>query len=133
MIEIKNQNVAIAGTRSIKNLQLIIDKLDELRIAGNNNTIITGCANGADNAARNYAFVKNVKIQIHEADWEKYGRAAGPMRNKQMIKNASILICFWNLISPGTRNMITQATKKGIPILVVHVPAPIMKKDMNTF
>jgi len=54
------------------------------------------------------------------ADWEKYGRAAGPIRNKQMIMEGKpdLVVAFHNNISKsrGTKNMVTQARRHGIRV-----------------
>lgn len=47
---------------------------------------------------------------------DKYGNAAGPMRNEEMAKYADGLIVFWNGKSSGTKNMIECAKRQGLPI-----------------
>lgn len=52
------------------------------------------------------------------ADWDKYGRAAGPIRNKQMLEyileENPIVAAFWDGKSRGTKNMIDQASKADV-------------------
>ena len=54
------------------------------------------------------------------ADWEKYGRSAGPKRNAQMAEIANALIAFWDGQSRGTKNMIETAKQKGLIVKVVN-------------
>ena len=63
----------------------------------------------------------NLKLTVFEADWDKYGRAAGPIRNLKMAKYAAesdrgILIAFPIGKSPGTRNMIKLAKQFDLEV-----------------
>lgn len=52
------------------------------------------------------------------ADWTTYGKAAGPIRNRQMLDlNPDIVIAFHNDItsSKGTKDTVTEAKRRGIP------------------
>ena len=51
-----------------------------------------------------------------DAEWIKYGRAAGPRRNKQMAEYADALLAYWDGKSRGTKNMIELAKDKGLKI-----------------
>lgn len=52
------------------------------------------------------------------ANWDKYDKTAGPIRNSEMVKQADALVACWNGKSKGTRNCINQALDNGIPIYV---------------
>lgn len=71
--------------------------------------IIHGGARGADSLAGMFAHKHKIPIQVFPADWNKYGRGAGPIRNKQMLIEGKpdIIIAF--LGGRGTANMINQA------------------------
>ena len=47
--------------------------------------IITGECRGIDTFAAQWARDNNVPYNVFPADWKKFGRAAGPIRNKQML------------------------------------------------
>ena len=47
-----------------------------------------------------------------------HGRAAGPIRNKEMANNADALIAFWDGQSRGTRSMINLARKMGLQVAI---------------
>jgi hypothetical protein len=55
---------------------------------------------------------------VFPADWKTHGKAAGPIRNRQMAKNAEALIALWDGNSRGTKNMIETATKLGLKVYV---------------
>lgn len=79
--------------------------------------VIEGEAKGADTLARIHAEKLNIPVLKFPADWQKYGRAAGPIRNSQMLKegNPDVVVGFHNRIddSKGTRDMLTRAKKAG--------------------
>jgi len=66
-------------------------------------TIVSGGARGADTLAENYAKMIGVNTIIFKADWKKYGRAAGMIRNKDIIAQADVVVAFWDGKSKGTK------------------------------
>ena len=78
--------------------------------------ILSGHCKGTDLMAEKYADEMGYEIEIHTADWKKYGRAAGPKRNAEMIQNSNAVIAFWDGKSRGTKNLLEYAKKKSIPI-----------------
>jgi hypothetical protein len=82
--------------------------------------IISGMAPGADTVAALFAREMLIPLDaypISEKDWAKYGRVAGPRRNRQMIVegNPNLVLAFNG--GPGTRNMIQQAKNNNIPVV----------------
>ena len=67
--------------------------------------------------AEQYAAENNVPIKIFPAEWKKYGKAAGPIRNKAMLDYAKdetpVVAAFWDGKSRGTGNMLKQAKEAG--------------------
>lgn len=47
-----------------------------------------GDARGADSIVQEWCIKNYVTLKVYEADWREYGRAAGPIRNSQMINSA---------------------------------------------
>lgn len=86
--------------------------------------IIEGEATGADSIAREVALEYNICVQKFPADWKKYGKAAGPKRNKEMLEigRPTLTFAFHDDIvnSKGTRNMIEQSLKNKIPVILYH-------------
>lgn len=83
--------------------------------------IVTGGAKGADFMAESYAAVSKIPWQTFEAEWKKYGRAAGPKRNQKMLdEDPDLVIAFHNDIfsSKGTKDMVKRAARAGKDILV---------------
>lgn len=93
-------------------------KMDPLVSSYENVTLVSGHAKGADTLAEKYAAEKGIAIKIFPAEWTKYGKAAGPIRNRVMLDYAKeqtpVIVAFWNGESRGTGNMIKQAQKAGV-------------------
>lgn len=83
---------------------------------------VSGGAPGADALGERYALEHGYKVERYNADWEKYGRSAGPIRNEEMAKAADFVICFWDGKSRGTKSMIGFAEKYEKPIKIKRVP-----------
>lgn len=109
-------NVVIAGGRDFTNIVVAYSCIAEL--VTDNDTIISGHASGADTIGELYAKDHNLKCKLYPADWGKYGRSAGPIRNEQMAKIADKVIVFWDGKSRGTKNMINMTKKHGCELIV---------------
>ena len=111
--------VIIAGGRDIEEYQYVLDAVtnSDFEIS----TIISGGARGVDTLGERYAKESKIPLEIYEADWKKYGRAAGPIRNEQMAEVADALIAIWDGKSTGTMNMIDQAPTKGLHVYIEFV------------
>lgn len=114
----------IAGGRDFSNYELLCDEVTQF-IADNTTpndsvVIISGLAKGADTLGCRYANEAGYELQGFAAEWGKFGRAAGPIRNKLMAKEATHLIAFWDGKSPGTMHMIDYAGKLGLNVKVVE-------------
>lgn len=85
--------------------------------------IIEGECKGADLLSRSAGEELGIEIISFPANWNKFGNAAGPIRNTQMLKEGKpdFVIAFHSNISSskGTRNMLNQAESKGIPTLLI--------------
>lgn len=80
-----------------------------------------GCLSGPDSHVTWIAKTMGWGVEVINADWEKHGRAAGPIRNQQMVNEADALIAIWDGESKGTAGIIGMARKKGIPKYVMTV------------
>ncbi len=94
----------------------------ELSKLSRDTTIIQGEARGADSMAKAVAEGQGKLVESYPADWSQYGRAAGPIRNKQMLDEGKpdLVLAFSHdmVNSKGTANMVMQARKRGIEVKV---------------
>jgi hypothetical protein len=81
--------------------------------------IVSGGARGADSLARRYAKKYELELVEHLPQWDRYGKAAGPLRNTLIINAADIVFAFWDGRSPGTRDTINQAISKGKRVITI--------------
>lgn len=90
---------------------------------GTDLTIVHGGADGADALAATAAFNRGLGVQLYAADWARYGRAAGPLRNQQMLGDGQpdIVVAFSHdlSVSRGTADMVRRARQAGVPTYVI--------------
>lgn len=109
--------VIVCGDRNWSNRDLIEQVLTELP---KGSLVIHGGARGADTIAGEVAKALGFYVRAYEARWEFYGRAAGPIRNRAMLKlKPDAVFAFHNDLaySKGTKNMIKQAEETGIKLI----------------
>ncbi len=106
----------IAGSRDIK-LYSIVEKAIQQSVF-EITTVISGTANGVDKLGEEYAKKYNLPVLKFPANWDKYGKSAGYIRNDEMARNAEALIAIWDDKSKGTANMISIARKKYLKLFV---------------
>ncbi len=114
--------VIIAGSRNFDDYVMLCKHCDRLlsqKVATHQIVIISGAARGADTLGEQYAHERGYVVEIYPADWNRDGKAAGPIRNAQMAKVADTLIAFWDGQSKGTANMIDQVKTRGLSIKIV--------------
>lgn len=119
----ENYYVIVAGGRDFNNYKLMCEKLDFYLSDISkmyNIIIVSGTADGADRLGERYALERNYEVVKFPPNWNKYGKAAGPIRNKEMSEVASGCIVFWDKKSKGTRNMIETAREKNLEIKIVY-------------
>lgn len=125
--------VLVCGSRHFNDKELMADVLKQYAIT----EIIEGEARGADRLSRIYGEGRGIPVRCFPADWDKYGRAAGPIRNTQMLTEGKpdLVIAFLGPVavseftsglsdskySRGTKNMIDQAKKGGVETVVVDI------------
>jgi hypothetical protein len=111
--------VIIAGGRDFKDYEKLEKFCNVILKNKKEIQIVCGCASGADELGKKYAFEKNYKIIYFPANWKEFPRSAGIVRNKEMADYADALIAFWDGKSKGTENMIDQAKKNNLKIRII--------------
>ena len=76
--------------------------------------IISGGAKGADWLGEQFAKNHNIPLFVFKANWDKYGKMAGPIRNREMAKYATHLIVFIANDSKGSKDMYNVAIENSI-------------------
>lgn len=105
--------LVVAGSRGINNAEHCIkefclhNSVDEI--------VHGGCENSPDMSASKIAKELGIKETVFLADWELYGKSAGPIRNKTMAVYSDTLLVFSNNTN-GAENMVKEARKEGLVI-----------------
>ena len=116
--------VIIAGGRDITPAQRTITDAArrlEMKHGDGITHIVTGCATGVDRAGEKWARQHMCHVVRFPADWKQHGRAAGPLRNREMAQNADALILIWDGKSRGSASMKREAEARGLHIEEVVV------------
>lgn len=134
--------ILVCGSRHFNDWKLLVDTLWEIMdsrkteqyVCTDEYTIIHGDAKGADSLADKFAYTFGTNLDVYPADWDTHGKAAGPIRNKQMLDEGKpdLVIAFLAPDSRGTKNMIEQATKAGVPVKIVNIASEITDESNNT-
>jgi hypothetical protein len=112
--------IIIAGSRNFNDYNLLKSSCDNLLTQFTNIEIVSGTARGADKLGERYAREKGYDIKEFPANWDKFGKRAGYIRNDEMAQYADWLIAFWDGTSKGTKHMIDLANKRGIKVEIVN-------------
>lgn len=111
----------IAGTRTFLDYELLSKKLDLLLSQTPKPIeIVSGKAKGADTLGETYAIAKGYPVKSFQADWHRYGHAAGPIRNEEMAQYATHCVVFWDGKSKGTKSMIRLAKRYNLQLRIIH-------------
>lgn len=84
---------------------------------------VSGAAHsGADNMIIRWCKKFRYPCLEKPADWDKYQKRAGFIRNHEMGDMATHVLSFWDGVSPGTKDMIEYAEYKGLHIKIITIP-----------
>jgi len=113
--------IIVCGGREFADQALLFGVLDMVGEADPIETIIQGGANGADHLARMWCATRYCRCENFPANWHKHGRAAGPIRNRQMIEEGrpNLVIAFPG--GRGTADMVRQARTSSVEVM--EIPA----------
>ena len=109
------KKILVCGGRNYNNRETVRRTLDRIKPA----EIIHGAARGADTLAGEYARDRGIPCRSFPADWQRHGRPAGFIRNRQMLDEGKpeLVVAFPG--GPGTRNMVKIALERGFPVKTV--------------
>ena len=109
--------VAVIGSRSLSVADL------GLYLPEGTTEIISGGAKGVDASAREYAKRRGVPLTEFLPDYRRYGRAAPLQRNIEILTRADMVLAFWDGKSRGTKFVIDECAKRGVPVQIIRLDA----------
>jgi len=132
--------VFVCGSRDFSNKDLLFETLDAILDVEDKVLLVHGNAAGADLAGREWALSHKFKHQAFLADWNAYGKAAGPIRNKEMLDELVLkrdeghqVFCFAfksKPVSIGTDHMISLLQKNELEV-EIHVESEIFLPEIE--
>lgn len=114
--------VIICGGREFDNYDAVKETMDAVVLHyGDVTAVVQGGARGADLLGRKWAIENNIPYEQYDADWARYGKAAGFMRNQEMLEEsgANLVVAFPG--GNGTYDMVKRARRHGVEIVNVSV------------
>jgi len=108
--------IAIVGSREFKNTYFARSVIADLLRQQPKVILVSGGARGIDSLAEEVANTLEREIIVFPADWDKYGKRAGFIRNQLIIDAVDKVIAFWDGKSKGTKHSIDLAIKARKPL-----------------
>lgn len=109
--------ILVCGSRDYCNPNKVHEILK--RYEDQNPTVIQGEARGADKCGKLAAQVLGYPVECYAADWHRFKKAAGAIRNQQMLDSGvDLVLAFWDGKSTGTKDMMSKARKAGVEVKV---------------
>lgn len=114
--------VIVAGSRTITSKDAVFPYLGHITsLLSRPFTVVSGTAAGVDTLGEEWAVEQGLRVKRFPSDWDRYQKAAGPIRNSLMAWYATHLVAFWDGSSRGTANMIDTAKNGGLHIKIRKV------------
>jgi predicted Rossmann-fold nucleotide-binding protein len=117
--------VLVCGGRDFRSPAQVWRELDKLHSERGFTALMQGGARGVDTFAREWAATKpGIQRYVCRADWNKHGKAAGPIRNARMLEwKPDLVVAFPG--GRGTSDMIAQSRRAGVEVVEPLPPPPI--------
>lgn len=120
----------VAGGRDYSNQNIVNYYIDRVKDVcdsrGLNLVIVCGMATGADTLGRNYAISNGLEVLEFPANWNRYGKSAGYIRNKEMGNIADSAIVFWDGRSKGSKLMIDIMHELKKPVIAISYDGKVL-------
>jgi hypothetical protein len=115
------RRILVTGSRTWTDADAIHQALRSQVSPDEKAVVVHGGAAGADVMAGSSARFLGWRREVHCADWEKHGKAAGFIRNQHMVDlGADVCLAFIKNNSPGATDCAHRAEKAGIPVHYVR-------------
>lgn len=116
--------IIICGSRDFNDYPFLREKMDHLTGSLKKVVVLSGaCPNGADKLGEQWAYDRWHSVERYLADWDKWGKSAGPRRNTEMLDalgEGGVVVAFWDGESRGTMDTLWKARKRGVKTRVYY-------------
>jgi predicted Rossmann fold nucleotide-binding protein DprA/Smf involved in DNA uptake len=104
------ERVAIVGSRDYPHKAAVCQFVHDLH---HDTVVVSGGARGPDTWAQRTAVARGMLVVVYPANWSRYGKVAGLLRNELIVAEADRIVAFWDGKSRGTKHTIDLANSKG--------------------
>jgi hypothetical protein len=132
-VPINNQTWLICGGRDFVDFEMFRAAMsDLLALKGCPSKVVQGGAGGADTMAREWAIRLSIPCVEMAADWKKHGKAAGPIRNQEMLDRHApqFVVAFPG--GRGTADMVSRSRKAGIDVAEIKPRCRVCGRPADT-
>jgi hypothetical protein len=112
--------LSIVGSRGFTDFNMMKQEIIKHYNIDDIECVISGGAVGADTLAEYFAKEYNIPMKIYPAEWKKYGKSAGYIRNELIIKDSTDVISFWDGKSTGTKHSMDLACTHNKKLVTVY-------------
>lgn len=113
------ERVAVIGSRKWTDWEMVRDYIYSL---DEDDVVVSGGARGPDEWGQIFAEERGLETLIFPADWASFGKKAGILRNRDIVKACDRLVAFWDGASTGTKHSIDLARSTNKPVLIFRPP-----------
>ena len=125
--------IMVTGSRNLTDRKFVEKMLREHCVGHEIEKIVVGdCKTGADAVALAFAERLLFDFEVFKANWNKFGRSAGPIRNRQIVAIGRPDVClafFQTLDSKGTNDAVNAAKEAGVPVRAYYKGKPCPDKS----
>lgn len=121
MLSSQTINIGMVGSRNYYdeiNVRLVVDAIP-IAFWKKNFVIVSGGAKGVDSWAIDEAKELDLATMVLRAEWNRFGKGAGMIRNELLVNTCHLLFVFWDGSSPGTRHVMSHAKKTSTPYKLI--------------
>jgi predicted Rossmann fold nucleotide-binding protein DprA/Smf involved in DNA uptake len=120
------RRIAIIGSRGFPSPERVESYVASL---DTDCVVVSGGARGVDRWAEQAARGRGLDVVVFEADWQKLGAKAGPMRNQLIIAHADQVTAFWDRRSRGTVHTLVLAKEANLPVTILDADGNEVSMD----
>ena len=127
-----SKTVLVCGGRYYDNAVAVHGALANIDRVHGVNRIVTGGCGGADALGEEWAEMHDVSVSTYIPNWVRHGKAAGPLRNQEMLEKEKpdLIIAFPG--GKGTADMVRRGRKAGVEVLEINEPPTFVTAEQRS-
>ena len=112
--------VVAGGSRYQEDQAFVFDAMDAIHARTPIAKVANGGCRGTDKLVTSWAKSRGVEWEEHEAKWDEFGKSAGPIRNRHMLRveKPDLVVAFPG--GSGTKDLVRKAKEFEIQTILVE-------------